>query len=232
MWPLFVRRKCAFVRVDVGSAVLIPFIALTVAILLGHIVLSIGAVKSVYSSPFVALSAIVSNRVCLRAGLITAAGAVVAHEFFFAAPYLHLGWPSPEQSLAYGANFAAAYLVARRTPLPPQTPPHTNGTTPLPFVGTTTTPPEKSFWVVSGGRDWSEDCIVGSEYARLYLDHACTPLPWIVRDMVAAGKWTGVEVGFCSVIGRAASVGRRNIDLPTSLPHDDADDFEPNRPVV
>lgn len=226
MRPLFVRRRYAFVRVDSGSVILIPLLVLTVAIGLGHLLISIGLVMSIYSSPFVALSAFVSNRVCLRAGLVTSFLSVLAHEFFFVAP-LGFNWPSPEHALAYAANFAAAYLVARRVPL--DTTPRRNdlGAAALPFVGSTTATPEKSFWVVDGGGgDWTEDCVVGSEYARLYLAHARTPLPWIMKDMVAAGKWTGVEAGFCAVVGRAAALGRKNLEAPPSIPHDDADNLE------
>lgn len=234
MRPLFVPRRYTFVRVDTTSVILIPLLSLTVTVVLGHVLISMSVVKSVYSSPFVALCAFVSNRVCLRAGLITAAGSLLVHEFFFAAPYLELNWPSTEQGLAYAANFTAAYLVARRVPLPPQPPTFADlGAAALPFVGSTKLP-EKAFWVVDGGQDWTEDCIVGAEYARLYLEWGAnrTPLIWVVRDMVAAGRWTGVEAGFCSVIGRAAAIGRRQNRYLTSVSHDDADNLKSDRAIV
>lgn len=233
MRPVFVRRKYAFVRVDTTSAILVPLIVLSLAVVLGYGLISIGLVKSVYSSPFVALCALVANRVCLRAGLLTALGSMLGHEFFFASPYWELNWPSAEQALAYSANFAAAYLVARRVPLPPAPKSTTPGAGILPFVAQTTAP-DKSFWVVdSAGQDWTEDCQVGSEYARMYLERGAdqTPLIWIIRDMVKAGRWTGVEAGFCSVVGRAA-LSRRRDQPPPSVPHDDANKLDADRAII
>lgn len=229
MSPVFVRQKCAFVRVDSASVILIPLLAVAIAIAIGYALISIGVVKSIYSSPFVALCAFVSNRVCLRAGMVTAFLSVLAHEFCFAAPYLSLDWPSMEQGLAYGANFAAAYLVARRCPPAPEATARNDGSAPLPFIGTTEQS-DKSFWVVAGGRNWTEDVTVGAEYARIYLTEARTPLAWIMRDMVRTGRWTGVEVGFCSVIGRAAAIRRRANH--GSLSHDHADDLDSDGSVV
>lgn len=229
MSPVFVRQKCAFVRVDSASVILIPLLAVSIAIGLGYFLITMGVVKSIYSSPFVALCAAVSNRVCLRAGMVAAFLSVLAHEFCFAAPYLSLDWPSMEQTLAYGANFAAAYLVARRCPPTPEAAARSDGSAPLPFIGTTGQS-DKSFWVAAGGKNWTEDVTVGSEYARIYLDQARTPLVWIIRDMVKTGRWTGVEVGFVSVVGRAAVIRRpMNQGL---LSHDHADDLDPDGSVV
>lgn len=56
----------------------------------------------------------------------------------------------------------------------------------------------RCYWDVISTGDWAEDCRVGEEYARIWFEASTSmpPLAWILRDMVAAGRWTGVEVGF------------------------------------
>jgi hypothetical protein len=61
------------------------------------------------------------------------------------------------------------------------------------------------FWVVEPTGDWGHDSEVGAEHARSYL--SCQPQPllsFIVADMIARGRYTGVEAGFLSYIGRLA----------------------------
>lgn len=235
MRPRFVPSRFVYVRVDAVSAVIVPIAAMVLAVLAGHMILAIGLTKSIYSSPFVALCALVSNRVCLRAGLFTAFLAMVGHEFFFSAPYWSLNWPSPEQGLAYLANYLVAFAVARRVPLPPNAMP-SKPDQPLPFVSTIPRT-DRCFWSVEpAGNDWVMDSAVGAEYARIYLDQRtipgpCPALAWIIRDMVKAGRWTGVEAGFASVIERAAAQGHLQ-PKSVSVPHDDAYDFDAHRSVV
>jgi hypothetical protein len=67
----------------------------------------------------------------------------------------------------------------------------------------------RCFWCVESTGNWDTDCDAGVELARLYLDDARTsggglPLAWIVADMIAAGRYTGVEAGFMGAIARAA----------------------------
>lgn len=235
MRPRFVPSRFVYARVDAVSTVIVPIAAVVLAVLIGHVILAIGLTKSIYSSPFVALCALVSNRVCLRAGLFTAFLAMVGHEFFFSAPYWSLNWPSPEQGLAYLANYLAAFAVARRFPLPPGSLP-SKPDQPLPFVSTIPRT-DRSFWSVEpAGNDWIMDAAVGAEYARIYLDQRtipgpCPALAWVIRDMIKAGRWTGVEAGFASVIERAAAQGYLQ-PRTVSVPHDDAYDFNTHRPVV
>lgn len=237
MRPRFVRARYAYVRVDTASAVIVPIAAMALAVLAGQMILAMGLVKSIYASPFVALCALVSNRVCLRAGLLTAFLSMVGHEFFFSAPYWSLNMPTPEQTLAYLANFLAAFAVARRYPLPPERPAKPASDQILPFVDTHKGPDNKTFWFVQGGGDWSEDCDVGAEYARIYMDQRivqgpCPALAWIVRDMARSGRWTGVEVGFLSSVEAAAAKGHALRRTNLAVGDDDADDLDMNRTVV
>jgi hypothetical protein len=65
----------------------------------------------------------------------------------------------------------------------------------------------KRFWTVTPSGNWIEDCKLGEEYARLYLERintgSSTPLMcWIVADMIKAGRYTGVECGFIQAVSR------------------------------
>lgn len=203
------RHRYEFVRVDIGSVIIFSAIGVAIMVAVGKLVTAGGLVQSFYASPFVALSALMANRVCIRAGMLTAALGCVAHEFVFAMPYYQLNVPSAEQALAYSSNFLAAYLVARRTPhVPPaKHPSAADGA--LPFTATNSDSTRK-FWVVSGaGHDWADDVAVGAEYGRIYIEalRASGPAPalsWIIRDMIGAGRFTGVEAGFVLALARAA----------------------------
>jgi hypothetical protein len=64
----------------------------------------------------------------------------------------------------------------------------------------------RCFWDVKSSGVWCEDCELGAEYGRLYLEHlrrTGKPDPlmcWIVADMIAAGRWSGVECGFVQTV--------------------------------
>ena len=71
----------------------------------------------------------------------------------------------------------------------------------------------RNFWNVRPSGDYSADSVLGQKYALEYLayeasiDHNESPniLGWIVADMPR--ELTGVEVGFFSIIGAAATAG-------------------------
>lgn len=73
---------------------------------------------------------------------------------------------------------------------------------------------DRSFWSVSPTGDYAKDCRTGQDYALLFLaieeieNGSGTLLPCVVADMPRDGKkWTGIEVGFCELIGFAAAAG-------------------------
>lgn len=209
MQAKLVRRRHVFVRVDTLSLICYPVAAVVGLCIAGALLVHFKAVSSFYASPFVFLCAVVANRVCLRAGMITAMLSVLAHDYLFAAPYFEIGFPSREQLLAYASNFVVAYAVARRIPVSPSAPSDTSR--PLPFTSENSDH-TRTFWAVeaSDGDDWAEDCAVGTEYGRIYVDRLrssgpCPPLAWIVRDMIKRGRFGGVEAGFVGVLARAAS---------------------------
>lgn len=61
-------------------------------------------------------------------------------------------------------------------------------------------------WSPERSGDYSQDCETGRAAAREMLSHIRlteNPLIYgsVVRDMVSAGQYGGVEIGFCSEIG-------------------------------
>lgn len=222
-----VQRRYEYVRVDLLSVVVYPVLTIALFVIAGKVLLALGLVKSVYASPFVVISALMANRVCLRAGLVAATLSVLVHEFFFSAPYHELNLPTAEQAFAYLSNFVVAWAVARKIPIDPYRRPAPSLQS-LPFTCSDDTRIDRRFWVVDSTDDWPDDCHLGSEYGRIYLDHLSAgyapPLGWIIRDMIKAGRYTGVEAGFSAALGHAAAGGAGPSWRPLSIPTDDDPD--------
>jgi hypothetical protein len=78
----------------------------------------------------------------------------------------------------------------------------------LPFYCKNNKPP--SFWNVKTTEDYEKDCMLGSTYANAVLDFNFNPLlGWIVRDMIKANNFGGIEAGFFSVITMHAASDKR-----------------------
>lgn len=166
-----------------------------------------------YGSPFVVLVAVLAGRLGLRSGLLAAALACVALEALFFEGPLSL----TARALVYPSLFAAAILVAR--PKPPSTTTVYDRGQNLPFTGRTgddngpSDPPGglhstgQRYWDVRPSGQWAEDCHVGAEYCRIWLNrmrnHEPYPImPWILHDMIRTGRWSGIEAGFASFLER------------------------------
>lgn len=188
-----------------------------------------GVLKDGYFSPYVAATAAVAARVCVRAGLLAALLSIVMWDFFVVPPLLVLSAPSASEVTAWLAAIAACLLVAPRindrvTPdrsvtLDP------SGT--LPFVrrkternGVDHTRLGASCWDVRRTGNWAADDHYGREIGRLWVDqrqdaHAATPpLAFILSDMIEVGEFSGVEAGFANAVERAVAAGE---ELPLSL---------------
>ena len=66
------------------------------------------------------------------------------------------------------------------------------------------------FWVVSPSGNYTDDCRTGRQLALEYLKFltkSAFPLQWIVFDMPRDADRTGIEVGFLSIVTRAALCG-------------------------
>jgi hypothetical protein len=68
--------------------------------------------------------------------------------------------------------------------------------------------PRGRFWSHQASGDYAADCAVGEEEAdtflrRLSWEQKLYALGWLVRDMIANGRFTGVEAGFFHRISQA-----------------------------
>lgn len=66
------------------------------------------------------------------------------------------------------------------------------------------------FWSAEASGDYASDCERGRDEARRLLARCASgvslpPLAWMIRDMIALGRFGGVEVGFCQEIWAALS---------------------------
>jgi len=175
----------------------------------GVCVEKIGLVKSFYASPFVLVVAMAALRSGKRGGFLAATLAMLVFNFVFVHPAWSFTWPSNEELLAYISMFLAAFFVGGVN----QTQPSdslTRFTGSLPFVRhkrrNEDDDQRKCFWDVERTGHWIRDCEVGHEYGRIYLERrkrfGAPLLGWIVRDMIAAGQYTGVEAGFMGVMAQ------------------------------
>lgn len=229
-----VGREYVWIRVDSWSTIAYPAIMVGVLTLAGEIAVSMGWLKGWYSSPYVAICAIAANRICLRAGLWCAVFSILAHSYVFVGTRWAWEWPPVEQALSYASMLVVPYLVGRRERVITLSPHDDSGalgsSVALPFTQDGNSHSERRmFWVVEPSHNWRDDNHLGSEYGRIYLDHVRRTqrgplLPWIVADMIKAGRWTGVEIGFLSAVGRAASTSSRSDVLLISRTQNDSDD--------
>lgn len=231
-----VSKQYAWVRVDGLSAVLYPIIMVGAFTALGDLAVSARILNGWYSSPYVVLCAVAANRICVRAGVWCAVLSILAHAYVFVGERWAWEWPPIEQALSYASMVAVPYIVGRKEKI---ITPRDGNESGDPAVGVQALPftrdgegdgESRHFWYVDASGDWGDDSHLGSEYGRIYLEHVRRSrrgplLAWIISDMVRKGKWSGVEVGFLSVIGRAAAapVSTDVRHLPASRPKNHAD---------
>ena len=71
------------------------------------------------------------------------------------------------------------------------------------------------FWKVESTGDWAVDCEAGVKLAKKFLGYAAQEqlqsfvIPWIVQDMIEAGKADGVVCGFMGVLASYTMFGYR-----------------------
>lgn len=186
-----------------------------------------GVIAYGYISPYVALVAVIANRICVKSGIMAA---------FVAVPEIHAYVLPSEYSftlpalVAYLSMFVVAFAVAPTSGRPKSERIYDAGAE-LPFTSKGAVEGSLHgtgvrFWDVEASADWAADCDVGAEYARLYLGRIKTgetrPLiAWIVADMVRSGKFGGVETGFIQVLGQPSALAIR---AASSVPKHDPDD--------
>ena len=211
----FVLRNCdKWARAEGEIIYMAPLLAVAGLHALGEIVNHAGWVQGWYFSPYVAAVAVLSNRVCVRAGLIAALISIPSYNWFWMAGRHAWDWPISNELMAYLSMIVVAFLVAPRKPKPPDSRRIYDAGTDLPFTNKTRSDgrSERSlhgsgvyYWDVQPSGNWAEDCQVGGEYARIFLNRvrASEPGPilgWIIRDMIQKGQYSGVECGFAQGI--------------------------------
>jgi len=219
------KYKAQWIKVDAASVLAYPVLAVSLMTMAGMLAKNSGLLGGWYYAPYAAIVGLISNRVCLRAGLITALLSAVSHEYVFAGKSMGFDWPATEQLLGYLSTIPLAVAVGRRVDwIPPPPQPTDAVSEPMPFTQSDRNRADKprSYWAVEPSGAWSDDVDVGVAYGRIYVDRlrrsAAPPMSWVIRDMIKAGRWTGVEAGFASTIAGAASL-RSDADDKPNYPH-------------
>ncbi len=81
----------------------------------------------------------------------------------------------------------------------------------------------QNFWTVARTGVFGWDCLIGEMLATTLLDRLGgddlhLTFGSVIRDMVAGGTYTGVEVGFISAIGQELARGRPGRSVGTDGP--------------
>ena len=212
-------NRFAWVRADyiaVRREIAAPLAAVSMVTTAGLALEWLGLIRSFYASPLILATAAVSIRYGVRAGILTAVIMALVWDFVFTAPRWALAIPSRDEMVAYLSMLAAAFVgsLARR-PVPrteaPATPerrfPFQSARLKNGFDGDVQS--HAAWWDVQETGHWSHDCYIGAEYGRIFLAESkhlsIRPmLGWIVRDMIARGRFTGVEAGFVNAIAAKA----------------------------
>ena len=211
--------------------VYIPIAAVFAYAIAGHVLLSLKLMSDVYASPLVLIVVLVAMRVGRVGGYIGAVASALTYNYWFVG-LLHAGfvYPMAPELTAYAAMFIGAHIIGGRADAPPHQEGSGRYAGSLPFVRDKDDSTKRDFWAVNANGIWSDDCTVGHEYGRIYLarctHYGAPALAWIVRDMIRAGRYTGVEAGFSGALANALP---RRI---ASVSYDDALDADMQGSVV
>ncbi len=195
------------------SVVAWPIWAVAILTIGSLVAVRLGIIPWPYVSTYVAAVAIVSNRVCVRAGVMTAVLSAPVYNFLFTGgPHVGFTSPDPGEITAYIAMIVVALVIAPRTQSSSDGSRRQNDAgTDLPFTRRDRGNGQSDslhgsgvcFWDVQPSGVWTADCEVGAEYARIFMERvkAGEPRPllsWIAYDMVrrGPGNFSGVEAGF------------------------------------
>lgn len=205
MQAQLVRRTYHWVRVDWISVIGYPVIGVIVISMVGMLAKTLLPMSGWYYAPYAIVIAACSNRVCVRAGVVAAGLSALSHDMIFTPPVWQLSWPGLEMAIGYASGFGLALLVGRKIVHETVVVPRDVGLSEsLPFVDKDRGQDQRLFWVVEPSGEWTDDAAVGASYAQVWLHRLAAgtapPLGWIVRDMIKAGRWSGIEAGFLRMI--------------------------------
>lgn len=172
------------------------------------------------------LVGVVSNRLGMRSGLVCAGVGIFCLEVFFYGEGFTTTWPITIQISSYSCMVGAAIFLARpradhagriidRGQDLPFTRRREDGNGGLHGIGSI-------YWDAPATGNWFDDAHVGSEYLRILAHRVeggerAPMLPWIIHDMIRAGRWSGVEAGFASALEKLA-FRRARPDRPAEPP--------------
>jgi hypothetical protein len=155
----------------------------------------------------------------LHSGLLTAILGSFCFNFFLSQkPHIGFQMPVAREASAHILMLVSVFVVRRNLRPKCVEEPNTGEGYVLPFTSSSAEPSGlhgtgHRYWDVVPSGDWCADLEVGEEYARMWLHLVRTQRPrpvisWILGDMIAAGKFTGVEAGFVLRIAEAANYWR------------------------
>lgn len=198
-----------YATADWLSTVLYPIAFVVLLTAAGDLLTTTGVLSGWHSTPYMLAVAVCSSQVCLRAGLLCAVMSALAHNFAFGPVRWAWAVPSLDQAVSYAVLLIGAIILARRAPSRADPKDQDGPTQTLPLVGRRDGSIGRYWSVPAPTGDWGDDAALGAQYGRIYVeawhkDGQGPLLPWIVRDMVNAGRWLGIEAGFMGVLGRAA----------------------------
>lgn len=198
-----------------------PIALITALHVAGELFNASGLVQGWYLTIYGCAVLVMANRICIRAALIGASFTIPTYNFLYMGQRFAFDAPIGSEIVAYISMVAAAFLVAprNRNKAPPKI---FDGAADLPFTSDARTKKGgfeedtesglhssgRRFWDVRPTGEWSYDCAVGEEYARIYVERYLhneprPPLAWIIADMVANGRFGGTETGFVSGLVRS-----------------------------
>lgn len=194
-------------------------------IALGNLIaMSLGLQSAPYQSVYVMAVAVLSNRICVRSGLLATFLAMPISNYMegitlrpFSVPpgFYNVGFhvPAGWEIASWISMLVGVLLIAPRRERPRGGGRVFDSGRNLPFESDS--PPRDgngqdrslhqnghSYWDVHSTGEWAEDCEVGTQYARIFIERAKTGSPrpmvcFIIRDMIVRGRYSGVEAGFC-----------------------------------
>lgn len=144
-----------------------------------------------------------SRRAALAVAIVAIAGVN-----FFVVPHWQFDWPNSNQIVLYLTFIGLAFLAGQASAVSAKASGGSGGGTKdgltLANVNGVKYPPAH---VDSDPSAYAQDCEIGAMLAHRQINEIVinrTPeaLIWRLRDIVRAGKWTGVEVGFSSALAR------------------------------
>ena len=164
-----------------------------------------------YASPYVAMVGLIASRFGTSPALLASVLSALAYNHIFIPPKWQFQPLEPGEYFIYGSMVLVSFLAAPKGLIAVPTRRKKGAIPALPFTRDGQGNGAPVWWDVKPSGEWADDCDVGAEYARIYAEMAASGakkplLAWILRDMIRAGKFGGVEAGFAQAIERGLNL--------------------------